>query len=443
MPPAHPNNTDFDISDHSWFEPDQIPLVDDPELHGKCAQVLALADSLGLDFGTFVWAVNYGNTASRKCRLSFDARKSFIRGRYLSPLLHNIWKPPRPPSGGRQAAGARKALDRFALCILGSSFRKEIRSYAKLPGVSIGDFAETDQLKAMTYKRLESDVKSTCPGLFRLLHALSSSVYRRGEWTYKEGDASFLVVMQIAGISSETSQRSNHNFQKLLSIYFRAEHVPKAVVELLHRCNLCMSYAWATKNMRKLAKNIRKKIVEVARSQPIMGCHDNILLKFPVRSQRGDHQTVTDNGTAVTIFVLPESTRPALEDPELVRALRQRLENSRALGNRPTLSWTDLSDSGRRTRLFAHRVFHLFDILRRIPGVKKTGILADPMLQRPASWHTMPHGPDHITKMFMLATRPIDETTYAGNSQVLDDALRQMGLDRGDPLVRLTLERIY
>ncbi|KAG9080008.1 hypothetical protein FRC06_007192, partial [Ceratobasidium sp. 370] len=208
----------------------------------------------------------------------------------------------------------------------------------------------------------------------------------------------------------------------------------EAVIELLHCCNLCMSYSWTAKSVGKLAHEVRKTIVELARTRPIMGSHDNILMKFPVRSQRGNHQTVTDNGTAITMFVLPESAHSAFEDLEAVHALRQRLENSCALGTSASLSWTDLSDPQCRARVFAHRLYHLFDIVRSIPGVLQTGVLADPLLCHPPSWHTLPYSPEHCTRVYMLATRPIDETTYAGNLQVLEDALQQMGLDMGDPL---------
>lgn len=247
--------------------------------------------------------------------------------------------------------------------------------------------------------------------------------------------------MQIAGISYETSQLNN-NFQKLLSIYFYSHHVPKAVVELLHRCNVCMSYAWTLKNMGKLAVEVRRAIVDAALNRPVMLSHDNIRLKFPIRSQRGNSQTVTDNGTAITMFVLPESARAAFEDPESFRALRSRLDSLNALGKAPSISWSDLSNPDRRSRVFHHRLFHLFDILRSVPGLKSMDILADPLLQCPDSWHTLPHGTEHRTKQYMLATKPIDESTYAGNLQVIDETLRQLGLDRGNPLVKLTLERV-
>ncbi|KAG8710472.1 hypothetical protein FRC08_017120 [Ceratobasidium sp. 394] len=426
-----------ELSDHSWLENQRLPPVNDSELHQKCLQVLELMEALDIDLRTLVWAINYGNKASRDCSLSISARKSFIRGSLLVPTLHNLYRPPRLESKGKQAAGARAALDSFALHILGTTFRNEIRSYSKLPGVNIKDFAQTDRLKAMTYGRMESQAKEKCPTLFKVLHMLSTSVRRHGAWAYNKRDSAF-----IAGISYETSQLSNNNFQKLLSIYFHAEHVPKAVVELLHRCNLCMSYSWTTKSVSQLAQEVRKTIVELARTRPIMECHDNILFKFPVRSQRGNRQTVTDNGTAITMIVLPESARSAFEDPEAIRALRQRLESSCALGTAVSLSWSDLSDPQCHARVFSHRLYHLFDILRSIPGISQTGVLADPLLRHPPSWHTLPSGPEHRTQMFMLATRPIDETTYAGNLQVLEDALHQMGLDTGDHLVCLTLERM-
>lgn len=247
--------------------------------------------------------------------------------------------------------------------------------------------------------------------------------------------------MQISGFSYENS-RLNNNFQKLLSIYFYAEHVPKSVIELLHRCNICMSYSWVTENIGNLAVEVREAMIEAARNFPIMFCHNNIRIKFPVRSQRGDHLSVADNGTAMTIIILPEAARAAFEDQEAIRVLRESLVSARALGTPPALSWTDLSNTDRRSRVFRHRLFHLLDILRSIPGLDQSSILQNHILHRPESWHTLPHGPEHRTKMYMLATKPIDESTYSSNVQVINECLRQLKLDRGDPLVRLTLERM-
>ncbi|KAG9087108.1 hypothetical protein FRC07_012907, partial [Ceratobasidium sp. 392] len=431
----------IELDDHSWLEPTPIPLVDDDDLHSRCLEVLEHMEQLDLSLGQLVWAINYGNKVSRACTKSKSARYNFMHGQYLVPTLLNIREPPRTKSKAKRADGARRKLDIFALSTVIKTFRDEVRSYSKLPGVNIRDFAHTDRLRAMTYERMELDIKRTCPILFRALHTLSTSVRRRSQWVVAQKDSAFFVAMQIAGISYETSQRNN-NFQKLVSVYFHAEHVPKAVVEFLHRCNISMCYNWALENTRKLAIEVRKEIVEVTSAMPIMLCHDNIRIKFPVRSQRGDNQTATDNGTAMTMFVLPESARAAFEDPETIRVLRTRLENAHALGTSTSLSWTDLSDPQRRSRVFSHRLYHLFNILRSIPGVSQTGVLADKLLHRPASWHTLPHGPEHRTKMYMLATKPIDQSTYTRNVQVIDDVLRQMGLDRGKRLVRLTLLRI-
>src|SRR5204863_6260488 len=119
---------------------------------------------------------------------SLRARRCFIKGPHLTPTLHNIRRPPRPKSKGKQAAGARVALDSFALSVLGTVFRNEIRSYAKLPGVHIRDFAQTDKLRVMTYTRMESQAKDLCPTLFKMLHMLSTSVRRRGSWVYNKRD---------------------------------------------------------------------------------------------------------------------------------------------------------------------------------------------------------------------------------------------------------------
>ncbi|KAG9079741.1 hypothetical protein FS749_008276 [Ceratobasidium sp. UAMH 11750] len=143
-------------------------------------------ESLEIDLGKLVWAVNYGNEASRDCATSLRARKTFIHGPHLIPTLHNIRQPPRHSSKGKRAAGAREALDCFALSVLGVTFRNEIRSYAKLPGVHIRDFSQTGKLHAMTYARMESQAKAGCPKLFKMLHVTTCSDlgFRLKEWSF-------------------------------------------------------------------------------------------------------------------------------------------------------------------------------------------------------------------------------------------------------------------
>ncbi|CAE6531617.1 unnamed protein product [Rhizoctonia solani] len=139
---------------------------------------------------------------------------------------------------------------------------------------------------------------------------------------------------------------------------------------------------------------------------------------------------------------MPEEARPAWEDPEAVRALRNHIEAQRALGRPLRVTFSDLQHPDRQARVLNHKLFHLFDILRAIPGFKDIKILSSLLLHRSPGFHELKSGIEFITRQFMLGTRPFDESTYVGSIMVIQDFLRQVGLDYGDPLVRLTLERI-
>ncbi|KAG9101095.1 hypothetical protein FS749_010278 [Ceratobasidium sp. UAMH 11750] len=82
--PGPPNGHDY-----SWLKEKTLPLVHDPELHQKSLVVLKALEAQQIDFGRFVWGVNWGNNASRDFDEMQQARSSF-RGKYLIPTLHNI-----------------------------------------------------------------------------------------------------------------------------------------------------------------------------------------------------------------------------------------------------------------------------------------------------------------------------------------------------------------
>lgn len=195
---AGPVLDDAELVDHSWLDPEQIPFADSVQLHDKCLQVLELIESLELNLGYVVWAINFGNIASRQSSKMQEARKSFMRNKYLIPTLHNIRTPPRRTSKGKRPPSAKEALDKFSLSTMCVSFRSELQSYSKLPGADINAFAQTDRLSGMTYNKMESEVRDRCPTLFKLLHVLSTSVRRRGKWCVNMRDSVFVSSFQLS-----------------------------------------------------------------------------------------------------------------------------------------------------------------------------------------------------------------------------------------------------
>ncbi|KDN43627.1 hypothetical protein RSAG8_06004, partial [Rhizoctonia solani AG-8 WAC10335] len=95
------DSTRPDTSDLSWLKQDTLPTIDDPALHTRCMPVIGMLKEQELGLGEFVWAVNWGNEASRTNKLMQTARKDF-RGEYLIPTLHNMRIPPRTKAKGDQ-----------------------------------------------------------------------------------------------------------------------------------------------------------------------------------------------------------------------------------------------------------------------------------------------------------------------------------------------------
>ncbi|CAE6434701.1 unnamed protein product [Rhizoctonia solani] len=108
-----------------------------------------------------------------------------------------------------------------------------------------------------------------------------------------------------------------------------------------------------------------------------------------------------------------------------------------ALGTPLCTGFNDLVCPQRQARVFAHKLFHLFDILRAIPEFKDIPILSHPELFRPPGFHDLEKRMD---EMHMPRVRPYDESTYAGSIQGLRDFLQQLGFNVEDKIIKMTLE---
>ncbi|KAG8694404.1 hypothetical protein FRC08_008516 [Ceratobasidium sp. 394] len=102
----------------SLKEEETLPCVNDKELHDRCIAVLDTLGDQELDFGLFVWAVNWGNNASHD-NLSMQQAQTSFRGKYLISTLHNVQIPPCMGSKGSCPKGAQKQIDNFALGLIG------------------------------------------------------------------------------------------------------------------------------------------------------------------------------------------------------------------------------------------------------------------------------------------------------------------------------------
>jgi hypothetical protein len=245
--------------------------------------------------------------------------------------------------------------------------------------------------------------------------------------------------MCIASLAYRLNRRKS-KLQMVLSFYARARHTSKAMISLLHQAGIIMSASWTERAVKTISDQKHAEAIAVAATRPILLMHDNIRLKFPVQSQRGDNQGVSDNGTGITMLALPESAW-AFEDVDNFGPFMRRLRAQRIAGTTPSLSWLDISEFDRLKRVREGDIFDIIEFLRMIPALKSSKALkSDKLLPKPGP-QQLPHGKAHHTEMYMLPTVNIEEMTYSGNSQIIPFVLRYLELDSGDKRDQLTLER--
>jgi hypothetical protein len=161
-------------------------------------------------------------------------------------------------------------------------------------------------------------------------------------------------------------------------MYLQAKHTSKAAFYLLQQSGIVPSYSCIRKILKNLAKETNQQMVAAASTKPSLFMHDNIKIKYGVTSQRGDNQAVSDNGTAMTLIILPESAR-AFEDADDFVPFYRSLKAQRIKGTAPQLNWKDLADAERHKR---NRTGAIFDIMisscSRVLGSKRTRTKSDP-----------------------------------------------------------------
>ncbi|KAG8739150.1 hypothetical protein FRC10_006097 [Ceratobasidium sp. 414] len=423
------------------------PLTPEEALNNKCSWVLSLLEKLELNLGSFLCAIFYGNPASRAPEDMRAARASLLQTDCFSALLGNIYKPPKPPRGnGNTPTSGKNVLVDFAITKSHEIFATELQAFSKDYWVDKGTLADFDEMKTVKSATLYKEMTSKCPRLWKtptglggdedepavegheedLVPSNGTDVDEDGMKIIIEPHPHFGTIMAIASLAYRHNRRKN-KLQAILSVYVHTKHTNKSVHALLQQAGVTMSYDWTLKFIDVLAKVKHREAIAMAATRPILLAHDNLRLKFPVQSQRGEHQSVTDNGTGITMIALPDSAR-AFEDTGNLRPFFDDLRARRLAGNSPRLAWSELAKVDRLKRVKLWYITELVDIMRLIPGMSKSKVLKSDKLQRLPALQQLPHGKEHCTEMFVVPAACIDKSTYAGNIQVIRHTINYLGL---------------
>ena len=178
--------------------------------------------------------------------------------------------------------------------------------------------------------------------------------------------------------------------------------------------------------------------------------HDNINRMFHVSHQQTGHNSHFDSGTAATVLILPnendyqlpktneEFLRQAVEGAkipitsheiqELHASAAPRIFNATSLsGDRQYYYVVCL----RILRIFAQHVHTVLKILISTPGFKFNTYehRNSEIFDQPPASEALPTGPGHALDQFVMNTCQINESSYDGNEQLVEEWARQLKLD--------------
>ncbi|KAF9098729.1 hypothetical protein BGX29_007465 [Mortierella sp. GBA35] len=111
----------------------------------------------------------------------------------------------------------------------------------------------------------------------------------------------FLVVVAIILVFMK-SQQANC-LQMMIGVHLRGLSCPKRLIKLLSMIGLCRSYSSTTTSLKSLARDTYFRMRRVARRHPIFFLYDNINRKKIQRHQRSDKRNGMESQTTGTIVV--------------------------------------------------------------------------------------------------------------------------------------------
>ncbi|QRV92602.1 E3 ubiquitin-protein ligase listerin [Ceratobasidium sp. AG-Ba] len=309
------------------------------ETLGKmCEQVLEHMHEF-ISLGELVVAVCYGEPSLRKVSLAIDARNSLYSTNNLQQLLELSYEPPRPPSGGGvRPVGGSKIIRKFVFETAQKVFSAELADFSEDYELDNKQLANMDYISTIAATALHRKIELKCPELYATFEDEDEDApITFGPKPPIEPHPHFDIVFQVTSMAYRLHPHRNV-LQKVLTIYAHAKHTGKAVLDPLQQAGITMSYSWVRKQIGDLSNTIGKETIPAAHTKPIVLVHDNLKLKQAVVSQRGNNQTVSDNGTASTVLILPDNAR-VFEDPDNFVPLRRALKAKRIAGTAPELCY--------------------------------------------------------------------------------------------------------
>lgn len=200
-----------------------------------------------------------------------------------------------------------------------------------------------------------------------------------------------------------------------------------------------LTQKWALTAVEKIVKSKMDDLVKRVRTTNFHTTHDNINRMFRVSHQRAGHNSHFDSGTAATVFIPPDE--PDYKLPET----NEEFVKKTAKGAKTPITPHEIQElhADAALRIFAQNVHTVLRMLVNAPGFgfKTYGHQDSAVFERPLVSEVLPTGLVYALDQFILHTCKIDESTYDGNEQWLNELFRQLGLDMDEEKEKTGQER--
>ena len=411
-----------------------------PDITTKVKAVIAFMQAEKLNVVLFLDAFSWVDEGCIADPIIKQARTQLMTSAELPQILQRWWKPPRSKkSHGARADGARILIEKLSVDCTIALIRDEMSrakeflqsTDIKFSAVELLQLRVTDMIGCMK-KGLPNLWDILCSAIERDDSAISD--FDAEEKDYDKVSIDYLpridtystqIVMMCIAILAYTRNQNCNLLQRMLAIYFKFNGLTTRGFDSLHYLGVVMSMKWTTNVVKKIASEAQESLLALRDQSAWFLCHDNLNIPFHVYSQRVEQHTHFDSGTAGTCFVIPHC-------PPLSPNLPADLQISRANGLRSPITMGEIAmldnDTGEKLQ-----PFFIWEVLKCLFNAKEFGIGSyvysnDVPLVHPEPLDTLPHGPDHITKQFMLGTVEINESTYEGTDKLIEEWFSQLNL---------------
>ncbi|TDL30201.1 hypothetical protein BD410DRAFT_709862 [Rickenella mellea] len=392
---------------------------------------------VNLNLPLFLDAICWGDSSCEQCPVIQFQRTALMHSEELPGILARCHRPPRKHAKGNKAEGGKQALENFAIDCVSKMIDREMNNIAPIMK-SPPSQMNTESLTSISFEDIMTELQSPsgCPTLWSVLRR--ASYCKRQEKRNSTKNPDLAVMMQIC-VASYCRSHHRCRIPKLLSMYLKVCGASARSLDVLHSFGLTMSHRWIYDGMETLANSSMKKLKKVIKNGvPWYISHDNLNIPFRVFEQRIDNQSHFDNGTAATIYLAKDLVIPPLSNPELCA--------TRASGSEAPFRVFDVLQADTR----AGADFHERDIRRVLRFLTDSPEFSFETYRWKDSDVFAPHSPvdqlpcgqEHITEQYMLATVHMEEASYAGNSDLIEEWFRQLGLDSEEEKKRTGTELV-